>query len=124
MLLDGHSIISEVPRFFAGRLPDFNLGTAGGSSCVGGLAQSVFAVLSQADGFTAVHNGRFKGGYITRHYGSPGDGVHAMQLEMAQRAYMDETRPRDYNAARAAPLTAILKTLVAQMLAWRPASDA
>jgi N-formylglutamate deformylase len=120
ILLDGHSIVSEAPRFFAGRLPDLNLGTADGGSCAPSLAQSAFHVLSHADGFTAVHNGRFKGGYITRHYGEPHNKVHALQLEMAQCCYMDEAAPRNYDVSRAAPLKDILKTLVEKLLSWRP----
>ena len=117
ILLDAHSIAGEVPRLFAGRLPDLNLGTADGRSCAPPLAHAAFAVLSHADGFTAVHNGRFKGGYITRHYGAPADDVHALQLEMAQRCYMDESQPWHYDGSRAGALTAVLKTLVEQLLA-------
>ena len=92
-LLDGHSIRSEVPRFFAGRLPDSNLGTANGASCRPALQAAVARVLGYAEGFTHVVNGRFKGGWITRHYGQPPAGVHALQLEMAQICYMDEAPP-------------------------------
>lgn len=112
ILLDGHSIVSQAPRFFAGRLPDFNLGTADGTSCHPALAQRVFEILCAARGFTAVHNGRFKGGYITRHYGDPARDVHALQLEMAQCAYMNEQAAPAYDANRAAPLVAVLKRLV------------
>ncbi|MEO8104626.1 MAG: N-formylglutamate deformylase [Betaproteobacteria bacterium] len=120
ILLDGHSIVSEAPRFFPGRLPDLNLGTAEVTSCDAALAQAAFAVLSGAHGFTAVHNGRFKGGYITRHYGRPAAGVHALQLEMAQSCYMDENHPVDYDEARAAPLRNVLQALMQTLLAWRP----
>lgn len=116
ILLDAHSIVSEVPRFFAGRLPDLNLGTADGKSCEPSLAQAAFQGLSHADGFTAVHNGRFKGGYITRHYGEPGNNVHALQLEIAQSCYMDESRPWHYSGPRAGALVAVLKTLVEHLL--------
>lgn len=121
ILLDGHSIVSEAPRFFAGRLPDLNLGTADGASCGPALADAAFAVLAGARGFTAVHNGRFKGGYITRHYGQPAEGVHALQLEMAQSCYMDEARPLEYHSERAAPLKNVLQSLMHTLLAWRPA---
>ena len=120
ILLDAHSIISEAPRFFVGRLPDLNLGTADGNSCAASLAHAAFWLLSGAQDFTAVHNGRFKGGYITRHYGVPDEQVHALQLEMAQRCYMDETVPSPYVATRAAALKTILNKLVEQLLAWRP----
>jgi N-formylglutamate amidohydrolase len=121
VLLDGHSIISEAPRFFTGRLPDLNLGTADGASCDAGLANGAFALLSQAQPFTAVHNGRFKGGYITRHYGKPADQVHALQLEMAQCAYLDENNPFTFDPARALPLARVLRELVNYLLNWRPA---
>ncbi len=116
ILLDAHSIISEAPRFFAGRLPDLNLGTADGNSCAASLARIAFQVLFEADGFMAVHNGRFKGGYITRHYGEPQHEVHALQLEMAQRCYMDETAPHRYDESRASGLKDVLKKLVEKLL--------
>ncbi len=116
ILLDAHSIVSEAPRFFAGRLPDLNLGTADGQSCAPSLAQTAFEVLTHAHGFTAVHNGRFKGGFITRHYGAPRNNVHALQLEIAQRCYMDEGRPQHYDRSRSAGLTDVLKLLLQQLL--------
>lgn len=120
ILLDAHSIVSEAPRFFSGRLPDLNLGTADGASCDSALADAAFAVLTGARGFTAVHNGRFKGGYITRHYGQPAGGVHALQLEMAQSCYMDEKHPVEYNLTRAAPILNVLQPLIQTLLAWHP----
>ena len=123
VLLDGHSIVSEAPRFFSGRLPDLNLGTADGASCDPTLADAAFAVLAGARGFTAVHNGRFKGGYITRHYGRPAEGVHALQLEMAQSCYMEEiveSRHAEYDSERATPLKKVLESLIQTLLAWRP----
>ena len=123
IVLDGHSIPAEVPRFFAGRLPDLNLGTADGASCAPSLQAAATAVLAAATGFTHVVNGRFKGGYVTRHYGNPARGVHALQLEMAQAAYMDEAPPYRWDPARAAPLVAVLERLVAALAAWRPGAD-
>ena len=120
VVLDGHSIRAQVPRFFAGRLPDFNLGTADGASCAASVQAAAAAVLATADGFTHVVNGRFKGGYVTRRYGQPACGVHALQLEMAQEAYMDEAPPWRWDAARAARLAAVLERLVAALVAWRP----
>ncbi|HSV54729.1 MAG TPA: N-formylglutamate deformylase [Burkholderiaceae bacterium] len=96
MLWDAHSIRSVLPRFFEGKLPDFNLGTADGASCDPVLAQQLLAIAQAAPGHTAVLNGRFKGGHITRHYGQPGQGVHAVQLEMTQCSYMQETMPFAY----------------------------
>jgi N-formylglutamate deformylase len=96
MLWDAHSIRSVVPRFFDGKLPDFNLGTADGASCSPVLAQQLLAIAQAAPGYTAVLNGRFKGGHITRHYGKPAHNIHAVQLEMTQCSYMQETMPFDY----------------------------
>ncbi|MEI7037754.1 N-formylglutamate deformylase [Fulvimonas yonginensis] len=90
VLWEGHSIRSRVPMLFEGRLPDLNLGTADGASCAPGLQHRLESLLDAQDRYDSVVNGRFKGGYITRHYGRPGDGVDAVQLELAQCNYMDE----------------------------------
>jgi N-formylglutamate deformylase len=87
---EGHSIRSVVPLLFDGRLPDFNLGTADGTSCSAALATSLDELLTGQDRYSHVLNGRFKGGYITRQYGRPDEGVDAVQLELAQLNYMDE----------------------------------
>lgn len=108
LLWDAHSILSEVPRFFAGRLADFNLGTADGKSCGPGIGE---ALLAKVSGYSAVLNGRFRGGYITRHYGDPAGGVHAVQLELAEATYMNESPPyrlRKELAARLRPQLRIL----------------
>jgi len=96
VLWDAHSIRSVLPRFFDGRLPDFNLGTADGASCDPALARELLAIGMVVPGHSAVLNGRFKGGYITRHYGDPGRNVHAVQLEMTQASYMQEALPFGY----------------------------
>ena len=116
ILLDGHSIRAEVPRFFEGRLPDLNLGTADGTSCAPAIQQAAERVLSNAQGFSFVSNGRFKGGTITRRYGQPGQGVHALQLEMAQACYMDEAPPYVWTPERASALEAVLQVLVDTLL--------
>ena len=90
VLWEGHSIRSQVPMLFDGRLPDYNLGTAGGASCDVALRDALGAQLARFDDRTHAVDGRFKGGWITRHYGRPQDGVHAVQLELAQCTYMDE----------------------------------
>jgi N-formylglutamate deformylase len=120
VVLDGHSIAGEVPRFFAGRLPDLNLGTADGASCAPSLARRAAQCLADATGFTHVVNGRFKGGWITRHYGRPQHGVHLLQLEIAQRCYMDEAPPWIWDRSRAMPLRPVLQQLTALLMAWRP----
>ena len=119
VLLDAHSIRSEVPRLFAGRLADINVGTNDGRSCDPGLRAAVMAAVEAAAAFTSVLDGRFKGGYITRHYGDPRRGVHAVQIELAQAAYMDEGGT-GYDPPRAAPLVAVLRTVVAVLEAFRP----
>ena len=89
VLYDAHSIRSHVPRLFDGELPQFNIGTNGGTSCAPEL-ESLVANICAASGKPHVVNGRFKGGWTTRHYGRPDDGIHAIQMELAQRGYMDE----------------------------------
>ena len=121
ILLDGHSIRAEVPRFFSGRLPDLNLGTADGTSCAPALQAVAADVLASLAGFSHVVNGRFKGGYVTRRYGRPARGVHALQLEIAQCAYMDEASPCRWDPLRAAPLVTALVRLADAIVAWRPA---
>jgi N-formylglutamate deformylase len=96
LLWDAHSIASELPRFFSGRLPDLNFGTASGASCAPGIEAAVFAEAGRAAGYSAVLNGRFKGGYITRAYGRPAERVHAIQLELSQRTYMNEPPPFEF----------------------------
>jgi formiminoglutamase len=89
VLYDCHSIRSKIPRLFEGELPNFNIGTNDGKSCDPRITERVAAICA-ATGLPYVVNGRFKGGYITRHYGKPEDGVHANQMELACRGYMDE----------------------------------
>ncbi len=90
VLWEGHSIRGQVPFLFDGRLPDLNLGTASGRSCTPALQARLEAVLGAQSRYDWVSNARFKGGYITRHYGAPESGVEAVQLEISQRNYMDE----------------------------------
>ena len=107
-----------LPRFFDGKLPDLNLGTADGASCAPELAQQLLAIAEQAPGATAVLNGRFKGGYITRHYGQPEQGIHAVQLELTQCSYMQETLPFAYLPERAGALQPTLQQLLQTALTW------
>ncbi len=120
LLWDAHSIRSRVPRLFADELPELNLGTFGGRSAGAELRARLARWLAAQGRFTHVIDGRFQGGYITRHYGDPGRGVQAVQLEIAQRAYMDEASAPRFDPARAAPLRALLGTLFAMLLANRP----
>lgn len=116
VLWEGHSIRAVVPMLFEGRLPDFNLGTADGSSCRPGLCQALSDVLAAQDDYSHVVDGRFKGGYITRHYGRPDDGVDAVQLELAQVNYMDEGS-FEYLPERAKPVQALIRRLLEACLA-------
>ncbi len=95
LLWDAHSIASVLPRLFEGKLPDLNFGTSDGRTCDPAIIDSVLAA-AQRFLFTSVLNGRFKGGHITRHYGAPLAGVHAIQLEMCQCLYMEESAPFEY----------------------------
>ena len=112
MLWDAHSIRSVLPRFFDGKLPDLNLGTAEGAACAPELAGELLAIAQGAPGFSAVLNGRFKGGHITRHYGQPTQGIHAVQLEMTQCSYMQEALPFDYLPERAQRIQPTLRRLL------------
>ena len=120
LLWDGHSIRSQLPWLFDGRLPDLNLGTANGSSCAASLRQALMETLAGQRRYSHVTDGRFKGGYITRTYGQPGQGVHAAQLEMCWSCYMDETPPWPLRADLTAQLQPVLKGLLQTLLAWRP----
>nr|MBF0685652.1 N-formylglutamate deformylase [Pseudomonas sp.] len=115
-LWDAHSIRSVLPRFFEGKLPDLNLGTNKGASCDASLAQAVMAVAQAAEPYTAILNGRYTGGYITRHYGQPAQNVHAIQLEMTQCSYMQEALPFDYLPERAARVQPHLKRMLQTVL--------
>jgi N-formylglutamate deformylase len=119
VLLDAHSIRGEVPRLFEGSLPDFNIGTNDGKSCAPSLTKAVAEACS-APGYRQVVNGRFKGGHITRHYGQPDRNVHAVQLELAQRTYMNEQPPFDYRPDLAEKVQPILQRMVQAMIDWRP----
>jgi N-formylglutamate deformylase len=122
VLWDAHSIRSVVPRLFDGRLPDLNLGTAAGAACDEDLAQRLLRIARSDPRYSAVLDGRFRGGYITRHYGRPAEGIHAIQLELAQRAYMQEEYPCRFDDARAAELRPVLQRMLHAVLRW--AADA
>ena len=111
LLWDAHSIQSHVPRFFAGQLPDLNLGSGDGASCAPELADGLLSVAGSAS-YSAVLNGRFKGGYITRHYGNPPHDIHAIQLEISQITYMEEAPNFTFREDRAAGLRPLLQAMI------------
>lgn len=111
LLWEGHSIRGECPYLFAGSLPDFNLGTADGASCAPAVAARMQATLAARSRYSWVLNGRFKGGYIIRHYGRPEAGIDAVQLELAQRTYMDEDSYA-YDEGKAAAVQALILDLL------------
>ncbi|MPZ09336.1 MAG: N-formylglutamate deformylase [Kiloniellaceae bacterium] len=120
LLWDAHSIRSVLPRFFEGRLPDLNLGSADGQAAAPGLLDLLTAVARDAEplGYSHAANGRFKGGYITRSHGNPAEGIHAVQLELTQCTYMDEASPFGLREDLAAQVRPVLSGLVHAMLAW------
>jgi formiminoglutamase len=124
VLFDAHSIRSHIPRLFDGELPQFNIGTNGGRSCANALTNAVESACAKTP-WSHVVNGRFKGGWTTRHYGEPAKGFHAIQLELACRGYMDEPAtpspdnwPTPYSETRAAQMRAALKHILDACLAF------
>ncbi|MGZ5238904.1 MAG: N-formylglutamate deformylase [Caldimonas sp.] len=120
VLWDGHSIKSELPWLFDGRLADLNLGTAGGTSCAASLRDALSGVLARQTRFSHVTDGRFKGGHITRHFGRPEQRIHAVQLEMCWSCYMAEAPPYVVDPGRARQLQPVLRELLQTVLDWRP----
>lgn len=117
-LWDAHSIASRVPSLFDGELPVLNIGTDDGQSC-GTAAKDAVVAVASASPYSWVADGRFRGGYITRHFGSPANGVYAMQLELAQRSYMDE-KSLGYDETLAARLTTTLQDMLEAFVATQP----
>jgi len=115
ILYDCHSIRSLVPYLFEGRLPDFNIGSNSGASCDASIEAAVHRQCEQAREYSTVLNGRFKGGWTTRHYGQPQQGYHAIQMELAQCNYMGEQSPWNYEDARADKLRAILAGILVEL---------
>lgn len=120
ILYDCHSIRSHIPFLFDGTLPDFNIGTNSGTACDPGIERGVAEICGNAAGYTSILNGRFKGGWTTRHYGRPERGIHAIQMELTQSTYMNESPPWAYDQAKADRLRPHLKTILETLSAWRP----
>jgi N-formylglutamate deformylase len=118
VLWDAHSIASHVPRFFEGKLPDLNFGTADGKSCAHGLSEAIVSRALAQERYSIAVNGRFKGGHITRFYGEPAKDVHAIQLEMCQSTYMDEEAPYGYRADLAAQVQQPLRDMMQAAADW------
>ena len=112
ILYDCHSIRSLVPYLFDGKLPDFNIGTNSGTSCDRSIEAAVQTVCAAAKEYSVVSNGRFKGGWTTRHYGDPERGYHAIQMELAQCNYMMEQEPWSYANDKAGKLRVILADIL------------
>jgi N-formylglutamate deformylase len=119
VIFDAHSIKGEIPRLFDGLLPDFNIGTNSGASCAPELAERLAKVCS-VPAYRHIVNGRFKGGHITRQYGQPARGIHAVQLELAQRTYMREAAPYDYLPQRADQVRPVLRDFIKALIDFRP----
>lgn len=112
LLWDAHSIRSQIPWLFEGRLPDLNLGSADGHSAHANITAAVAQVCAHNKDFSHVVNGRFKGGYITRHYGQPAQHIHALQMEMCQCLYMQEQAPFAYVANKAERVQPLLRAML------------
>ncbi len=117
LLWDAHSIRSQIPWLFEGTLPGLNIGTASGASADPAITAAIDQVCGATDAVTHVVNGRFKGGYITRHYGAPREQVHAVQLEMCQNLYMAEIKPFEFDEHKAEAIRPLLKDMMLHALA-------
>ena len=117
VLIEAHSIESQLPRLFEGRLPDFNIGTNEGKSCSSGLSAVVTDVLEAQTKYTHVLNGRFVGGHITRHFGNPSSQQHSIQFELVQDTYMDETN-KVWNEEKANQVQPVIRNIIARIKAW------
>jgi len=116
VLYDCHSIRANIPFLFEGRLPDFNIGTDNGVTCAPAIEQAVVTATAAAEGYTSILNGRFKGGWTTRHYGKPETGVHAIQMELAQATHLaTEAPPFAYDPAKADRLRIHLKGVLTRI---------
>jgi formiminoglutamase len=121
ILYDCHSIRSVCPFLFEGRLPDLNIGTDGGNTCAAAVEAAVAEPCAAARGYTHVLNGRFRGGWTTRHYGRPAEGVHAIQMELAQITHLaSEAPPFAFEEAKATALRRVLSQILVRLEAITP----
>ncbi len=121
ILYDCHSIRSHIPFLFEGTLPDFNIGTNMGTTCAPEIEAATQAVCAAAEGYSCTSNGRFKGGWTTRHYGRPAEGLHAIQMELAQSTYLRaEVSPWQFDDVKASRLRAHLTPLLQSLADLAP----
>jgi N-formylglutamate deformylase len=89
VLYDAHSIRRFVPTIRPHPFPDLILGDGNGKTAHPRILEAAWRALKQGP-FQVSLNDPFQGGYITRHYGNPEAGAHALQLEMSQDIYLDD----------------------------------
>ncbi|KGF67924.1 N-formylglutamate amidohydrolase [Hoeflea sp. BAL378] len=125
ILYDCHSIRSQIPFLFEGTLPDFNIGTNNGATCAPVIEAIVAGICAGAESYSSVLNGRFKGGWTTRHYGRPADNLHAIQMELAQSTHLkSESLPFDYDPEKAERLRVHLTTILTSLADLAPSLGA
>ena len=117
VLIEAHSIQSEVPRLFEGKLSDFNIGTNGGKSCDPELTETVMSVIDSQMEYSCVLNGRFLGGYITRHFGEPSKNRHAIQFELSQATYMNEAS-KLWDDEKASQVQPVFRDILSGIKQW------
>jgi formiminoglutamase len=121
ILYDCHSIRSGIPFLFDGTLPDFNIGTNLGATCDAQIEAATRKICDGAKQYTSITNGRFRGGWTTRHYGQPANGIHAIQMELAQSTYLsDEAAPWSYDDTKAAQLRPHLSSILSALAELAP----
>lgn len=123
ILYDCHSIRSVVPYLFEGKLPDFNIGTNSGASCDLVIENRIAEICASAEGYSSISNGRFRGGWTTRHFGDPANGFHAIQMELGQCNYMQEEPPWQYQQENAERLRVVLRQILQALLALPSLTD-
>ena len=121
ILYDCHSIRSHIPFLFEGKLPDFNIGTNEGQTCAQRVQDAVWQECQRTQAYTSVVNGRFKGGWTTRHYGRPAENIHAIQMELAQSTHLkSESLPFEYDSTKAKQLREHLRKILKSLADLAP----